>query len=88
MAQRVDLLFTLVADTADVVQVILGDQGVLAGARPGLVVVDMSTISPAATRALARRLDEQGVEMLDAPCLLYTSPSPRDRTRDRMPSSA
>lgn len=67
VASKVDLLFTLVADTADVEQVILGDQGVLAGARPGLILVDMSTISPAATRALAKRLGEGGLSMLDAP---------------------
>ncbi len=67
VARQVDILFTLVADTADVEQVILGDQGVLAGARQGLVVVDMSTISPAATRVLALRLGKRGVDMLDAP---------------------
>jgi 2-hydroxy-3-oxopropionate reductase len=67
VARQVDILFTMVADTADVEHIILGEQGVLAGARPGLVVVDMSTISPAATRALAQRLGERGLEMLDAP---------------------
>jgi 2-hydroxy-3-oxopropionate reductase len=67
VARQVDILFTLVSDTVDVEQVILGDQGVIAGARPGLVVVDMSTISPAATRALARQLGERGLDMLDAP---------------------
>ncbi len=67
VARQVDILFTMVTDTADVEHVILGEHGVLAGARPGLVVVDMSTISPAATRALARRLGERGLEMLDAP---------------------
>lgn len=67
VARQVEILFTMVADTADVEHVILGHEGVLAGARPGLVVVDMSTISAAATRVMARRLAAHGVEMLDAP---------------------
>ncbi len=67
VASQVDILFTMVADTADVEHVILGHEGILAGARPGLVVVDMSTISAAATRVMARRLADHGVELLDAP---------------------
>jgi 2-hydroxy-3-oxopropionate reductase len=57
----------MVADTPDVEQVIRGEGGLLEGARPGSVVVDMSTISPAATRIMARCLASKGVEMLDAP---------------------
>jgi 2-hydroxy-3-oxopropionate reductase len=67
VARQVEILFIMVADTADVEHIILGHEGVLAGARPGLVVVDMSTISAAATRVLARRLAAQGIGMLDAP---------------------
>ena len=67
VAQQADIIFTNVSDTADVEQVILGADGILEGARPGSVVVDMSTISPAATRRIAERLGEQGVSMLDAP---------------------
>lgn len=67
VARRADITFIMVSDTRDVEQVILGPEGVLAGARPGTVVVDMSTISPVATRSIAARLMERGVEMLDAP---------------------
>jgi 2-hydroxy-3-oxopropionate reductase len=67
VARQVDVVFTMVADTPDVEQVIMGPDGVLEGLRAGSVVVDMSTISPAATRGMAARLREQGAEMLDAP---------------------
>ncbi|NCA69743.1 MAG: NAD(P)-dependent oxidoreductase [Sphingobacteriia bacterium] len=66
-AEGADLIVTMVADTADVEEVILGEQGVMQGARAGAIVVDMSTISPAVTRALAARLGAAGIAMLDAP---------------------
>jgi len=67
VAARSEVVFICVADTPDVEQVILGESGVLAGARAESVVVDMSTISPSATRVLARNLSAQHVHMLDAP---------------------
>ena len=67
VARQADIIFTMVADTPDVQQVILGEDGVIHGARSGSVVVDMSTISPSATREMAARLAAHGVEMLDAP---------------------
>lgn len=67
VAARADIVFTMVSDTPDVEQVILGDGGIMGAIRAGGVVVDMSTISPSATRAMADRLREHGVEMLDAP---------------------
>ena len=67
VAANADITFVCVADTPDVEQVILGDKGVVHGARAGSVVVDMSTIAPAATRRLAEELTGRGVEMLDAP---------------------
>ena len=67
VAARNDLIITIVADTPDVRQVILGPDGVLEGAPRGSVVVDMSTISPVATREIAQALSARGVEMLDAP---------------------
>jgi 2-hydroxy-3-oxopropionate reductase len=57
----------MVSDTSDVEQVILGDNGVIEGVQAGSVVVDMSTVSPSATRAMAERLRAAGAEMLDAP---------------------
>jgi 2-hydroxy-3-oxopropionate reductase len=67
VARRSDVIFTMVSDTADVEQVILGPRGVIEGVRKGSVVVDMSTISASATRAIGGRLSALGVEMLDAP---------------------
>ena len=67
VASRNEITITIVADTPDVRQVILGPDGMIEGARRGAVVVDMSTISPIATREIAGALSKQGVEMLDAP---------------------
>jgi 2-hydroxy-3-oxopropionate reductase len=67
VAARSDITITMVADTPDVREVILGPTGVMEGARRGSVVVDMSTISPTATREIARALADRDVEMLDAP---------------------
>jgi 2-hydroxy-3-oxopropionate reductase len=67
VAAQSDITVIMVADTPDVRQVVLDANGVLEGARRGSVVVDMSTISPVATREIAGRLTERGVEMLDAP---------------------
>ena len=61
------IVITCVSDTPDVQEVILGEGGVISGARPGSLVVDMSTISPSVTRDVAGRLGEEGVAMLDAP---------------------
>ena len=67
VAANADVIFIVVSDTPDVEQVILGEQGVIHGAHAGAAVVDMSTISPAATRVFADKLGQRGVEMLDAP---------------------
>lgn len=67
VAARSEVTFVMVSDTADVQQVILGPGGCSEGARAGAVIVDMSTISPAATRRIAAALAEKGIEMLDAP---------------------
>ncbi|BCK88150.1 2-hydroxy-3-oxopropionate reductase [Sideroxyarcus emersonii] len=67
VARHADVIFTIVSDTPDVESVIFGAQGIASQARPGTVIVDMSTISPTATKSFAERLAQQGVEMLDAP---------------------
>ena len=67
VAGAVDVVFSMVADAADVEQVALGPRGVADGARPGLIYVDMSTIAPAAAQSIAARLAERGVTLLDAP---------------------
>jgi len=67
VAANADVIIIMVSDTPDVEQVILGDNGVIHGARAGSVVVDMSTISPTVTKTIAAELGARGVEMLDAP---------------------
>ena len=67
VAAASEIVITVVSDTPDVEAVLFGPTGVVEGATAGSLVVDMSTISPSATRAYAQRLAEQGVAMLDGP---------------------
>jgi len=67
VAETAEIVFSMVTDTAAAQAVALGDDGILAGLAPGKVYVEMSTIDPAATRALAARVAELGAQMLDTP---------------------
>ena len=67
LASQSEVIITMVSDTHDVEQVILGQDGIIEGAQSGSVVVDMSTISPSATRRIAESLGKRGIQMLDAP---------------------
>jgi 2-hydroxy-3-oxopropionate reductase len=67
LGAQCDAVFTMVTASADVEQVVLGENGIIHGARRGLLVIDMSTISPAVTRRIAQVLAAHGVDMLDAP---------------------
>ncbi|MDF3022656.1 MAG: tartronate semialdehyde reductase [Alphaproteobacteria bacterium] len=67
VAENADIIFTCVSDTPDVEHVIFGAGGIIEGAKAGSVVVDMSTISPDATRDFAKKLAAKNVAMLDAP---------------------
>ncbi len=67
LARQCEVIITCVSDTSDVVEVMLGEHGVLHGVQQGALVIDMSTISPQTTREVAARLNEQGAQMLDAP---------------------
>jgi len=67
VARQVDVVITMLPDSPDVQAVVLGDRGVLAGAREGSVLIDMSTISPAVTRAIATQAGKVGMKTLDAP---------------------
>jgi 3-hydroxyisobutyrate dehydrogenase len=67
VAEKSDVIVTMVSDSPDVESVILGQNGVIEGSRKGQLVIDMSTISPDVTRNIAARLSEKGVDMLDAP---------------------
>lgn len=66
-AAAAEIVVTIVSDTPDVEAVLFAPDGVAAGVQPGALVVDMSTISPSATRGFSARLAEHGVAMLDAP---------------------
>lgn len=67
LAAQCDVIFICVSDTPDVQAVMAGEHGILSGVQAGALVVDMSTISPAATRELAAALAAKGAAMLDAP---------------------
>jgi 3-hydroxyisobutyrate dehydrogenase len=67
VAAKSDIIITCVSDTPDVEAVILGENGIIHGAKEGALVVDCSTISPQATREIAAKLAEKGIHMLDAP---------------------
>lgn len=66
-AQAAEIILTCVSDSPDVEAVILGDRGILHGAQPGSVVIDLSTISPKVTRQIAAQLQTREIAMLDAP---------------------
>lgn len=67
-AVNADYVFLCVGDTAMSQEVLLGEHGVIAGAKPGAVVVDASTVSPSASKAIAAEFAAKGVKFLDAPC--------------------
>lgn len=67
LASQSDVVITIVTDSAASEAVICGPAGVLAGAHPGLVLIDMGSIAPEMSRSLAARAAEKGVVMLDAP---------------------
>ena len=67
VAENSDVVVTIVTDSPDVKEVLLGTKGAIHGAKKGDIFIDMSTISPIATREIAEKLSEKGVEMLDAP---------------------
>ncbi|WP_168582399.1 2-hydroxy-3-oxopropionate reductase [Gephyromycinifex aptenodytis] len=67
MAAQVELVITMVPDSPQVREVALGADGLIEGAREGLVYVDMSSISPITSREVAAALAAKGVKMLDAP---------------------
>jgi 2-hydroxy-3-oxopropionate reductase len=66
-AERVDVVITMLTDSEAVNEVVLGRGGVAEGAHEGLVLIDMSTISPSVTRSVSASLAAKGVRMLDAP---------------------
>ncbi len=67
VAEKVNIVFLIVPDTPDVDAALFGKNGIAEGIKPGSIVVDMSSISPIATKEFAKKLKAMGVEMLDAP---------------------
>jgi len=67
VAESVDVVFTMVTNTAALHEVFNGPDGILAGLGKGKVYIDMSTVSPAASRHLAAQVAEKGARMLDSP---------------------
>ena len=67
VTEAADVIFTMVANTGALQAVTQGDEGILAGLGPGKVYIDMSTVSPASSRALAEQVQARGAQMLDAP---------------------
>src|SRR5690348_11538012 len=66
LAANAEAIFTMVTNSADVESVALGPDGIVHGARPGSVLVDMETIAPAVARDIAGKLAQKGIDMLDA----------------------
>lgn len=67
VAQASDVVLSMVTNTTALAAIADGPDGILAGLTPGKLYIDMSTVSPAASRALAERVAAQGAQMLDAP---------------------
>jgi len=67
VARRVDVVFTMVPDAPEVKNVALGSGGIIDGAHPGLIYVDLSTIDPTTSRAVGEKLKSAGIRMLDSP---------------------
>jgi 2-hydroxy-3-oxopropionate reductase len=67
VAEAADVVILMVPDTPDVEVVLFGEDGVAEGLSPGKLVIDMSSISPVATKDFARRIEDKGCDYLDAP---------------------
>jgi len=67
VAQKTNVVITMLPNSPHVKAAMLGPNGVLEGAKPGMIIVDMSSIAPLAAREVAAKAAEKGVEMLDAP---------------------
>jgi 2-hydroxy-3-oxopropionate reductase len=67
VAQQTELIITMLPNSPEVKQVLLGANGIVEGARPGSIVADMSSIAPLVSREVAAALAAKGIELLDAP---------------------
>ncbi len=67
VAERTEVIITMLPDSPEVKEVVLGKDGVLEGAREGSILIDMSSIAPSVTIEIASELKKKGIRMLDAP---------------------
>jgi 2-hydroxy-3-oxopropionate reductase len=67
VAQKTDVVITMLPNSPHVKAAVMGPNGVLEGAKPGMIIVDMSSIAPLAAKEVAAKAAEKRVEMLDAP---------------------
>lgn len=67
VAEQAEVIITMLPDGPDVEQAVLGEAGVLEGARPGSILIDMSSINPLTSQKIAAACEAKGVEFLDAP---------------------
>ena len=67
IAEKSDIIITMLPNSPDVKKVVLGENGVIAGVKKGQILIDMSSIAPLVSREVATELTKKGVEMLDAP---------------------
>ena len=67
VAQKADIIITMVPDTPDVEKVLFGTEGVAAGLSKGKTVIDMSSIAPMETKAFAKKINDLGCDYVDAP---------------------
>lgn len=67
IAAQCDVVITMLPNSPEVKAVVLGEKGIIEGAKPGTVVIDMSSISPLASREIHDALKQKGIDMLDAP---------------------
>jgi 2-hydroxy-3-oxopropionate reductase len=67
VAEQTDVIITMLPNSPQVKEVVLGENGIIFGAKKGAIVIDMSSIAPLVSREIAAKLVEKGIEMLDAP---------------------
>src|SRR4029079_11670946 len=67
VAEKADIVFSMVTDSSALEAIANGPDGIVSGLGPGKVLIDMSTVSPAASRALAERVRDKGADMVDSP---------------------
>ena len=67
VAEQTDIIITMLPNSPHVRDVVLGENGVIEGAKSGAILIDMSSIAPLVSRDVSEKLAEKGVEMLDAP---------------------